>query len=335
MGGGSGFANGHSPEGGAGGVTVVGGAPGSPTENTGGSGGSGTSAGGTSSAGYAGEPSSPSMGGEAGGPSGQVRTVRCDATKPFSPPLFIPAVASYQLYDASISWDGLTLMIWGNRELPHLLSSTRPSLEADFGEPTMDPLLQVAGDWLLQAQDPDVPSFTGDALYLYAQWGGESWYAVHSAKRASTLSAFDVPQVLDDLKGLGLFKPAISYDGEAIYGVRNDASVALVSRKVSGRFAQPAQILATNSPGSLGQPVINESETALYFSSTRTDGSSKGHGDIWVSTRPTKQADFGTPHAVDELNTPEEKEQPIWVSNDGCDIVILRNQSLAMARRPK
>lgn len=316
-------------------MSAIGGAPESPAENAGGTGGQ-TAAGGADSAGSSGEGSIPSSGagGDAGG---NVPLARCNPTKPFNPPLFIPALAANQVYDATVAWDGLTLMIWGDRQFPHLLSATRSSLDSEFGPPTTDPRLQLAGDWLIQAQTPDVPTFTGDGLTLFAEYGGESALSVYSAKRVSLGDSFDVPQVAEDLKEFRFWFPSISYDGQTLYGLgEEDTHQRIVqSKKVAGVFTRPVPISATNNPATVSKPVVSKDERTLYFGSTRTDGTAKGNGDIWVSTRTSRDEDFGLPHAVDELNTAADEEQPIWVSSDGCDIVILRNQSLAMARRPK
>ena len=286
--------------------------------------------------GASGQTGSPSAG-AGGDASGDVPLYRCDTTKPFAAPLLIPALASNRVYDATITWDGLVLMIWGDKQLPHLLSSTRGSLDSEFGPPTTDPRLQLAGDWLIQAQSPDVPTFTGDGLTLFAEYGGESALSVYSAKRVSLGDSFDVPQVAEDLKEFRFWYPSISYDAQTLYGLGEENSNPRIVqlKKVAGRFTKPVPIVATNSPDAVSKPVVSKDERMLYFASTRTDGTAKGNGDIWVSTRSSRDEEFGSPHAVDELNTAADSEQPIWVSSDGCDIVILRNQSLAMARRPK
>lgn len=326
--------SGHSGDAGGGGESAAGGVANHSTEHAGAPNGGATPEGGAPSSEPSGQAGSSAGGGGDAGANGDARTHGCDPTRPFDPPLFIASLASNRIDDATVSWDGLTLLVWGGDGGSELLSSSRASKEDSFAPPHTEPLLQVAGKWLAQAQRRDVPTFTGDGLTLYAEWGGEGWWAVHYATRASVLAAFDIPQIDEDLKGSGLFWPFISYDGQTMYGVRNDSAVALVSRKSAGKFATPTMILATNSPGTVSHPVVNQDETALYFSSDRTDGTAKGNGDIWVAARSTRQDDFGTPRAVNELNTAADREEPIWISSDGCEIVLLRNQYLAMARKP-
>lgn len=144
-------------------------------------------------------------------------------------------------------------------------------------------------------------------------WGGPR----HALRRRETLQ----PAPLHSIVGV---EPRLRRDGHL--GRLNPNA---------GHFTKPVPISATNSPDAISKPVVSKDERTLYFASTRTDGTSKGKGDIWVSTRSNREEEFGLPHAVDELNTASAGEQPIWVSSDGCDIVILRDQSLAMARRPK
>lgn len=78
------------------------------------------------------------------------------------------------------------------------------------------------------------------------------------------------------------------------------------------------------------RPILNTTETALYFSSNRPGG--KGLADIWVSRRQSKQGEFGAPVHVPELST-EEPDQITWVSDDECRVFLDRASHVYLARR--
>lgn len=77
-------------------------------------------------------------------------------------------------------------------------------------------------------------------------------------------------------------------------------------------------------------PVLNTTETALYFSSNRPGG--KGLADIWVSRRQSKQGEFGAPVHVPELST-DEPDQITWVSDDECRVFLDRASHVYVATR--
>lgn len=78
-------------------------------------------------------------------------------------------------------------------------------------------------------------------------------------------------------------------------------------------------------------PVLNATETALYFSSNRPGG--RGLADVWVARRQNKQAEFGAPVHVPELST-DEPDQVTWVSDDECVVFLDRASHVYTARRP-
>lgn len=81
----------------------------------------------------------------------------------------MPSLSATIDYDASLSWDGLNILVWRGGALS---IATRATLDSQFGAPAAAPLYKTAGDWLVQAQDPEVPTLSGDGLSLFAHWGG-------------------------------------------------------------------------------------------------------------------------------------------------------------------
>lgn len=81
----------------------------------------------------------------------------------------------------------------------------------------------------------------------------------------------------------------------------------------------------------------------IYFATSRSDGTAKGGLDVWRSQRTARNLEFDLPHAVDVLNSARH-ERPIWVSEDGCVIFLVRyipdnlggeTPRLMSARRPR
>ena len=79
------------------------------------------------------------------------------------------------------------------------------------------------------------------------------------------------------------------------------------------------------------RPVLNTSETAMYFASNRPGG--KGLDDIWVARRASKQVEFDQPLIVLELST-DEPDAVTWVSDDECEVYLNRASHVYTARRP-
>jgi hypothetical protein len=59
---------------------------------------------------------------------------------------------------------------------------------------------------------------------------------------------------------------------------------------------------------------LSEDGLTLYFNLTPDAG--EADGDLYVATRPTPDAPFGAPEALDELNTTGDERDP-WLSPDG------------------
>lgn len=78
---------------------------------------------------------------------------------------------------------------------------------------------------------------------------------------------------------------------------------------------QPRPVTSLNDPEARDtDPSFTEDLKELYFMSDRS-----GDKRIWRSRRANRDAPWGTPEAVDELNTAGENENP-FVSNDGLTI---------------
>jgi hypothetical protein len=80
------------------------------------------------------------------------------------------------------------------------------------------------------------------------------------------------------------------------------------------------------------RPVLNKSETVMYFGSNRPGG--KGLDDVWVARRTTKQDEFGPGIHVRELATAD-PDYVTWVSDDDCIVYLDRASHIYIAKRPR
>jgi hypothetical protein len=68
----------------------------------------------------------------------------------------------------------------------------------------------------------------------------------------------------------------------------------------------------------VGIPVVAANELTIYVA---------GRGDIWKATRAAKTDNFGEPAKVTELDSDTTREEPSWVSGDGCDLYFSSNRA--------
>jgi len=289
---------------------------------------------GTESAGAGGDSREAGNGGHggenAGGTEGDGPTARCDVTRPFAPAVFVPSLSSSPGIDtdATVSWDGLTIYVWRDRAL---LSAKRATPDDTFGAPSQDPLVKPVGDWFKQSQAVDTPTITGDRLAMYGHFGGQARYYLNASYRATRDEAFGDGTSVAELRD-ELTQPFVSFDGQTLYYQLSPGGL-YVTHKTGTMFGTPKEITAVKSPGGAWHPVVSRDELTLYFASDRTDGSAKGGSDVWASTRSTVSDEFGLPGAINELNTTE-NELVVGVSPDSCEIFLIREANILVARRP-
>lgn len=266
--------------------------------------------------------------GDAGSvPDEPASTGRCDPDAPFGAPElaadFDPQAdyvkgavlspdereAFYLRYDKATSdW-----------ELRH---ARRTSRDAAWGAPVTDTMVPSPDGFL---------SLTAGGKKLYF-WTLES---NHRATRADTSSAFGAPSAFD-VKG-GPAPHVVDADDTAYFArYEGDATVVRRIRRASvntNGFSNTSSYVPNVwvDGASDGNPVLNRSETIMYFSSNRPGG--RGLADVWVARRPSKQDEFGPGTHVRELST-DEPDQVTWVSDDDCVVMLDRASHVYVARRP-
>lgn len=251
---------------------------------------------------------------------------RCDPSKPFGAPelvtLFDPTADFVK--GAILSHDELEAFYLryagsGNWDLRHARRAKRSDAFAAVETMNVTP----SPDGFL--------SLTAAGLKLYF-WTLENNFR---AKRAGTNEAFGTPVKYDVASGPMTF--FVDADDTAYFAkTQADAGFEkLIVRATvnSGGFSTVSTVLPNiHVAGALDdRPVLNTSETAMYFASNRAGG--KGLADVWVSRRASKQVELGLPVHVPELST-DEPDAVTWVSNDECEVFLDRASHVYRASRP-
>jgi hypothetical protein len=132
----------------------------------------------------------------------------------------------------------------------------------------------------------------------------------------------------------------VASDDSAIYTALlpdsgGNASIVQTPVNSSGPiFTLERPVPKVNVAGSdVDKPVLNATETILYFSSNRPGGQPGASYEVWTATRPTKTADFGAPTFVRELSA-QGIDSVSWISDDGCEVYVDRSDHVYYAKRP-
>jgi hypothetical protein len=261
-------------------------------------------------------------GGDAGsppdaGPDAGPPVVACDSSMPFGEPVLVYGLNRSLGTDQriSLSPDELTAYVssGGFMGLTHLSVATRASRVDPFG-PLM-PLHQLDGPG-----HEIQPTVTGDGLRLFFDNDYTGVGRIEVATRQSTSEPFGPPVMVQIAGVKDHFSPYVLPDGSALYFNSNeDGPVAVYRVDLQGTTPGPPTAVWTRR----GQVVVvSGDELTLYYA---TDGApGEVFGDIWVTTRPSRDVAFGEPTIVTGVNTSYD-EFPQWISPDGCRLYLGRS----------
>lgn len=253
---------------------------------------------------------------------------RCDAAKPFEAPVLVTEFDPQADFvkGAVMSNDELEAFYlrYDSAKSDWILRHARRSSADAAWDAITDETIAPTPDAYL--------SLTAGGLKLYF-WTIESNY---KTTRASTADAFGTPAKFDVASGPGAH--IVDADDTAYFS-RYEGDAAIVSRIRRGTVTSYGFSTGSTYVPNVwvdgandSRPVLNRSETAMYFSSNRPGG--RGLADVWVSHRPTKQDEFGPGIHVRELST-DEFDAVTWVSDDECVVLLDRASHVYRARRPK
>jgi Tol biopolymer transport system component len=204
----------------------------------------------------------------------------------------------------NIAPDGLSLYFTSDRPGGYggfdIWVSTRTTIDDPWGEPeNLGPLVNSSAfDFA-----PNI-SFDGLTLYFNSDraggLGGQDIYVTtRSTKDAPWEEPVNLGAVINSSNND--ISPNISADGLELFFSSNKTGGKgrddiYVSKRVSidEPWGEPIN-LSFNNSAIEGYPSISSDGLSLYFSGFRTGSGSKGSGDIWISTRMTKDDDWSEP----------------------------------------
>ncbi len=242
-----------------------------------------------------------------------------------------PVNSSYQEYGLSISADGLSLFFESTRSGGYgsgdLWVTKRPTKDDSWGQPVnLGPKVNDP------ALDHD-PSISADGLTLYFtsynRPGGRGGNDLWVTRRATVNDPWDTPVNLgssvnslnDDMD------PSLSADGQELYFCSNrpggNGNIDIwiteqqTTRQMTERVWGKTINLGPNVNTSYSDhsPSISADGLVLFFCSNRPGG--YGNIDLWMTKRPTTDADWGEPVNLGPMvNGPGAEDDPC-ISADG------------------
>lgn len=268
---------------------------------------------------------------------GPVDGPSCDLKKPFGAltPFAAPVTSTGNEYAGSLSQDLLQFVFARDDDL---FGVVRVSKDGPWSVPV--PL--VAINTSSKETNPSLPPSYLTLVFDSTRPGagvanGNLWIA----RRASLTSFFSAPSPIDGVNSEGDdIEPWLDPTEQRLYFASDRLSgfdIFVATKNGPSSYATPVLLDELTGPGTNEAPVLTGDELTMYFASNRP-GSKDGTQDVWVTTRTSIGAKFGTPVALTDFNS-DKDDYPTWVSADGCRIVIQSyvsgNSDLYFAEKPK
>jgi hypothetical protein len=153
------------------------------------------------------------------------------------------------------------------------------------------------------------PSLTADGLTLFFAHETSEGADLYRATRPDRGVTFSTPVALTDLNNADADEgtPFVSNDGLRLYFYSNragglggrDLYVATRS-SLAAEFTSALPLANVNSSASDHLPRLSSDELTLWFTSSRAEG--VGGADLWMASRTSRDAAFGTPTLFEAVN---------------------------------
>jgi len=251
----------------------------------------------------------------------------CSTPTNLGPPIWSPG---HDPQGCCFSRDGLELYFSSTRPGGYgswdIWVATRETVDAPWGEP-----VNLGPNVNSTAQEV-TPAISPDGLELYFTWYHD--YNIRVCSRPSKDAPWSNPEVLGPPVGVHQDRyPEVSADGLSLYfasrrtGGYGGEDIWVSSRATtSDPWSEPINLGPNVNSGSsdVGTSISSDGLT-LFFDSGRPGG--YGDVDIWVTTRPTTDAEWGPPVNCPSINSSDQHFAPA-ISPDGS--VLYFDSPLAM-----
>ena len=252
------------------------------------------------------------------------------ATGAFSPPRLIAELSDPQANDddPTLTADMLELYFESNRfDAGDIFVSRRASIVAPWSAPTL-----VAE--LSSTSDDETPEVAADGLTIFLasnRPGGAGGFDVYTATRANREAGWSTPVLVSELN-TPLTDAATAttpdlldavFHAEPAAGANLDIYEA-TRTSTDSPWSPRRAITELDTPAAEATPFLTPDGLTLYFISDRPGGA--GDLDMYIATRPSRDAPFSPPVPVVELNTPSAIQDP-WLSADGHRLVLVDNRA--------
>jgi hypothetical protein len=248
----------------------------------------------------------------------------------FDTPIEVPNVNS-AVYDRDpfLSPDELTLWLSSGRngtdaavykaKRTNLTSTfSMPMIDTDFDSTDDESKLSITSNGLVAVVGSNRGSSQGiDVWETQRTTTGDNWPAL-SRSRTGNVNTNGADH-----------DPTISADGLTLYlSPDTQSPQRLVSAKrttVTGNFAAPVEITELNDASAgTADPSPSPDERIILFASGRTIAGGPLEGNLWYSTRASKNVAWNAPTAVPDVNMDLPEGDP-HLSTDGCRIYFSRD----------
>ena len=214
--------------------------------------------------------------------------------------------------------DGADTRIW---------FATRPSRAMPFGVPA------VVAELTLPSADDMSPAISADGLTLWFgsnRPGGIGDLDIWASTRPSRSSPWLSPTILAALNSPSKDIPRPLGQHGSVMPMSSERETPglyqmyLATRSSGSTFAAPTPVAEINST-SLNHVdgFLTDDGMALFF----TQGPLGGPADLWVTWRKSTSEPFGSPVALDGINTAAYDELDSWLSPDGTQFYFTSNRS--------
>jgi hypothetical protein len=232
----------------------------------------------------------------------------------------------------SISADGLELYFRSTRAGGgfDIWVTTRATTDDPWGTPvSLGPKVNRS-PWVWDS----CPSISADGLSLFfvsERFGGEGgldiWVTTRPTKDESWAEPVNLGPTVNSSSGD--FSPSISADGLSLYFASGSGDLWVTTRAtVSEPWAEPVNLGPTvNSSSDEYCPSISADGLSLFFSSRRSGGYGGGWGDLWITTRPTKDDPWVEPVNLGATVNSSDSEMTPSISADGSTLYFDSNRS--------